>query len=159
MPLLAEALGIADTVRPMDHTHEFSPAEGSVVEAGSDMFAVPFSSEAGEPQVSSASCGAAETTQSTNTVWDLRPGSWVKLTGLSARQRSQISRACTQRPCAVETANASFRTFIKLAHARFTSRQVGPTRVNSAKSSVRTSQAIGGSDSPTVNIRASPVRA
>ena len=81
MPLLAEALGIADMVRPMDHAHVFSPAEGSVVEAGSDMFVVPFSSEAGEHQVSSASGGKAETAQTPNTVWDLRPGSWVKLTG------------------------------------------------------------------------------
>mmetsp|Transcript_102617 Transcript_102617/g.293942 ORF Transcript_102617/g.293942 Transcript_102617/m.293942 type:complete len:301 (-) Transcript_102617:200-1102(-) len=81
MPLLAEALGIADTVRPMDHAHVFSPAEGSVVEAGSDMFIVPFSSEAGEHQGSSASGGKADTAQTPNTVWDLRPGSWVKLTG------------------------------------------------------------------------------
>jgi len=69
MPLLAEALEIAEAVMPMDAHPVFDPAEGSVVEEGSDVFAVPFCGATGKLDPDSV------------TLWDLRPGAWVKLTG------------------------------------------------------------------------------
>jgi len=69
MALLAEALEIADAVMPMDAHLDFAPAEGSVIEEGSDIFAVPFSGETGKPDPGSM------------TLWDLRPGAWLRLTG------------------------------------------------------------------------------
>ena len=69
MPLLAEALEIAEAVMPMDAHPVLDPAEGSVVEEGSDVFAVPFCGATGKLDPDSV------------TLWDLRPGAWVKLTG------------------------------------------------------------------------------
>mmetsp|Transcript_17300 Transcript_17300/g.31429 ORF Transcript_17300/g.31429 Transcript_17300/m.31429 type:complete len:470 (+) Transcript_17300:72-1481(+) len=77
LPMLAEALGIDDRVRPMDAVSEFFPAAGSVVDeqegsdgtSGADMFVVPFNGDTGEPDGSGG------------TVWDLRPQAWLRLTG------------------------------------------------------------------------------
>jgi len=65
MELLAEELGIADMVMPMDHAYEPCCADGSIVEE--DVFLVPFD-EQGCPSQS-------------RTIWDLREGKRLKLTG------------------------------------------------------------------------------
>lgn len=65
MEVLADELGIADKVRPMDHVYVPDLAQGAVV--AEDMFLVPFD-EHGDPSPEKM-------------VWDLRLGKRVRLTG------------------------------------------------------------------------------
>lgn len=67
MELLALELGIGDRVRPMDHVHRPDLAENS--EVAEDVFRVPFDAD-GNP-----------TKTKTKTIWDLRVGRRLRLTG------------------------------------------------------------------------------
>merc|ERR1712146_492318 len=65
MEMLAEALGISDMVKSMEHVHKPSLAPQSQIQE--DLFLVPFDAH-GNPSEE-------------KTIWDLREGSRVRLTG------------------------------------------------------------------------------
>lgn len=66
LELLAVELGIVADVKPMDHAHWPSLPDGALIEE--DILSVPFDAESGEPSAS-------------GTLWDLRLGKRVRLTG------------------------------------------------------------------------------
>ena len=66
MTLLAGELGIQEHVHPMEHVYEPSYAPESVIEE--DVFLIPFDENTGAPS-------------SSKSVWDLRVGRVVRLTG------------------------------------------------------------------------------